>query len=106
MWFYTRANVQLIRKSAFFLPSSHEEVDESGDRASVGGKTVAQNEAVEAESPIDTEQPAQTDSQGNAVQNGQYQAQLGIADALNEGVGAAHNGECREHPHDRRNEGA
>lgn len=96
----------IIRQYPALFPNAGEEVDHTGDGIAVGGEAIAQHEAIEAPPQHNAEEPAETDTQYHAVQQRQRHAQLRIADALDEGTTAPHEGQRGEHPQDRLNKHA
>lgn len=94
----------IIRQYPALLPNAREEIDHTGDGIAVGGEAIAQHEAIEAPAQRNTEKPAESETQHHAVQQRQCHAQLRIADALDEGTTATHEGQRGEHPQNRLNE--
>ena len=95
----------IIRQYPALLPNAGEEVNHTGDGIAVGGEAVAQHKAIEAPAQRNAEEPAKSDAQHHAIQQRQRHAQLRVADALNEGTTAPHEGQRGEHPQDCPNEG-
>ena len=89
-----------ISESFSLFPFPRKEIDHRRDGVAVGGETVAEDEAVEAPTEKDSEKPAETDTENNAVKNGKYHTKTGVADTLNESAASSHHGEGREHPED------
>ena len=95
----------IIRQYPALFPNAGEEVNHTGDGIAVGGEAVAQHEAIEAPAQRNAEEPAEANTQHHTVQQRQCHTQLRIADALDKGTTATHEGQRREHPQDRLNEG-
>lgn len=98
--FFIVTVLNIIRQDPALLPNAGEEVDHTGDGIAVGGEAISQHKTVETPTQRNTEEPAKANAQHHAVQQRQCHTQLRIADTLDEGATAPHEGQCGEHPQD------
>ena len=64
------------------MPRDEEEIEKIGQGGGVSGQRVTQDHAVKTHFEIDSEEPAEGHSEHQSVQNGDDQAEQGIADPL------------------------
>ena len=99
------AEALLVAKDLIRPGISTKEIDSARDGEAIGGKTVAEHEAVEAPAEDDAEEDTETDTKHNAVEKGENESKLCVADTLDKRTASSHDGKRGEHPKNGGDEG-